>query len=607
MSTKFDNSVITQIQQATDIVDVVSEHLNLDRKGKEFVGLCPFHADHKPSMYVNPVKQIFKCFACGAGGDVFKFIQLRENLTFPAAIERLAERAGIKLPEVNISRRSSDANGSQPAGDPKLAARVNNWVGKFWQENLKHEQKGAFAREYLQQRKITGDSVRNWDIGFALDSWDDLITAAGKSKITPKLLLSSGLAVAKEANKFYDKFRNRLMFPIKDVTDRVIGFGGRTLGDDPAKYMNSPATVLFDKSNSLYGLDKARHSIVSTGTVVVVEGYTDVIMAHQFGCTNVVATLGTSFTDGHARILRRFAKRIVLVFDNDVAGVEAANRALEVCLVQKIDIKVAFVTEGKDPCDFLLTLGKEAFEKMVEDAIDVMDYKWQRLTEGLDGSDNYTDRRALIDQFLLSVATAIRSGKLDPIARGLIVSKISPMIGLSADQVNRELKRLHQRLVANRNFAVKNQKVVSIAADGTVLLKAKKEVLEVLLNDPGLYGSFADMIGPDDFTEPVLKEAARALFDSIHNDIDFSISALLAKVESTETSSLIVALCDTGEKKGDLRRRLEDALAVIDEHSNRQHRREIKAAMVEDETEALRRVTLSLQKNNKRNPGLMTN
>jgi DNA primase len=603
----FDNSVILQIQQATDIVEIVSEHLNLIKKGKEYVGLCPFHQDHKPSMYVSPVKQIFKCFACGAGGDVFKFIQLRENLTFPAAIERLADRAGITVPKMNRPQRSNPASGSQAEADPKIVAKVNGWVQNFWKENLLHEQKGASAREYLKQRQINDESVKNWDIGLASDSWDELLTSAGNAKIKPKFLLQAGLLVEKENDRFYDKFRNRLMFPIKDVTSRVIAFGGRTLGDDPAKYMNSPATVLFDKSNSLYGLDKARHSIVSSGTAIVVEGYTDVIMCHQFGCINVLATLGTSFTEGHAKILRRFAKRIVLVFDNDVAGVEAANRALDVCLTQRIDIKVAFVTEGKDPCDFLLTAGKEAFDLMVENAVDVMNYKWQRLNDGLEQSDNYTDKRAIIDQFLLSIATAMKSGMLDAIAQGLIVSKLSPIIGLSTDQIHRELKRLYQRVSRTRSFAVKNQKVVSIEAASSVLQKARRELLEVLINDPSLYSLVNGRVGPADFTEHPFDEIADALFNLIASGQEFGVSELLLEVETTDASSVLTTLAEAGSEKGDLKKRLEDVIAVIEENLEQKHRRRIKADIGDNETETLRKVTLALKKGNKRNPGLMAN
>jgi DNA primase len=354
MAGMFDNSIVLQVQQANDIVDVISEHVSLKKKGREMVGLCPFHDDHKPSMNVNPVKQIFKCFACGAGGDVFKFIQMRESLTFPQAIERLAERANIQIKPRQKTKRAPSEEGQQSEPienvDPNRLAKANSWAAKYFQHNLKDGKLGKFARDYLAGRQISPESIEKWQLGLAIDSPDGLINEAKAKKAPLKLLAQAGLITAQNQ----DKFVNRLMFTITDVTGRVIGFGGRTLDNNGAKYINSPTTVLFDKSNSLYGLEQARHEIVTTGTAVVVEGYTDCIMAHQFGCGNVVATLGTSLTAGHGRILRRFAKKVVLVFDSDVAGIEAANRALDVCLAQRIDIKLAFVSEGKDPCDFLL-------------------------------------------------------------------------------------------------------------------------------------------------------------------------------------------------------------------------------------------------------------
>ena len=596
--------MISRIQQAVDIVDVIAEHLSLQKKGKELVGLCPFHQDHRPSLYVNPVKQIFKCFACGAGGDVFKFIQLRENLDFPAAVERLAGRAGIKLETFKRSdRKRAD---SEPAGDPKYVAKINTWALKLWQGNLKDENKGAPARQYLEKRKITGESVVQWGLGFAVDGWDDLVKKAGSNKqISEKLLAEAGLAVTRDNGGCYDKFRNRLMFPIYDVTDRVIGFGGRTLGDEDAKYMNSPATVLFEKSNSLYGLNRARHEIVSSGTAVVVEGYTDVIMAHQFGCNNVIATLGTSFTDGHARILRRYAKRIVLVFDNDIAGVEAANRALEVCLTQKIDIKLAFVAEGNDPCDFLLSSGTEAFAKVIAEAVDVMEFKWQRLTEGLKDSDNLSDTRAVTEEFLRSVAAALWGGRIDVLSRGMMVNKLSKIIGLSSEQINRELGRLYGRVGRSQSFALKNQKVVSFDFGDGYFEKAQREILEVLLAEPELFSQAAGRVKAEDFSHKQLRQIAKVLFESLEKDQRPELVQLLAKLESVSSGSVITDLAFSEEKKGDNKERLEKAVAVVEEYLTNDRRDRIKAGLKDNETETLRRVIKTLPRTNKRNPGML--
>ena len=279
----FDHAAISRVQQANDIVDVVSEYVSLKKKGHELVGLCPFHQDHRPSMFVNPTKQIFKCFACGAGGDVLKFVQMRETLTFPQTVERLAERAGIQLKPVRSVRAQGSRQGQEEQINPNTLAKLNAWAVKFFQASLNDPEKGRIAREYLAQRQISAESIAKWGIGVAPNASNALATAAAAREIPSRLLQPGGLAGANGQ----DKFVHRLMFPITDVTGRVIGFGGRTLSDVGAKYINSPATPLFDKSNTLYGLEQARHEIVSTGTAVVVEGYTDVIMAHQFGATTL--------------------------------------------------------------------------------------------------------------------------------------------------------------------------------------------------------------------------------------------------------------------------------------------------------------------------------
>lgn len=603
MSIKFDNNIINQIQQATDIVDVISEHLSLERKGKEWVGLCPFHSDHRPSMYVTPQKQIFKCFACGAGGDVIKFIQLRENLSFAQAIERLAHRAGIKLQPIQNRYRAPGSPDQTEEIDPRRLARVNEWATKLWREALFDPEKGKDVRDYLHQRQINDESIALWQLGLAVDSWDDLLKKAAVDKVPEKLLLACGLVVARENGGHYDKFRNRLMFPILDVTGRVIGFGGRTLGDDPAKYMNSPATALFDKSNSLYGMNKARHAIVSSGTAVVVEGYTDVIMAHQFGCDNVVATLGTSFTPGHARTLRRYAKRIVLVFDSDVAGAEAANRALEVCLSQHVDIKIGFVPPGQDPCDFLTNSGTKAFEKVIEDATDVMEFTWKRLTEKLETSDNLTDKKNVTEDFLRTIASAIKSGVVDNIARGLITTKLSRIIGLSPGQINSEISRLSRNRSGIATISTPNQRVLNVDMGAGFLSKAQREILEVLLNEPKLFETVKAKVTLEYFDVPVLKEIAGVLFECLEKNTEFQIGRLLGQIESVQTGAAIVELQQLGAQKANYAARLADAVDVILENAEVRQNIGIKEKI--SETETLRKLTKIAGRKNLRNPGMI--
>ena len=594
MAGKFEHSLVVRVQQANDIVDVVGEHLGLVKKGKEMVGMCPFHNDHRPSMYVSPAKQLFKCFACSAGGDVIKFVQMRENIDFPQAVERLAARAGIPIEKRNQAPRSPDQ------ADPSLILRANEWAAKVFVANLWDEQKGSGARNYVAQRQIREDVAKKWMVGLACDSWSDLCDAASARKVNLKLLEQAGLAVAKE-NGFYDKFRNRLMFPIWDATGKVVAFGGRALGDDPAKYMNSPTTALFDKSNSLYGLNFARHSIVAKDAAVVVEGYMDCLMAHQFGVENVVATLGTSLTAGHARLLRRYARKIVLVFDSDVAGMEAANRSLDVFLAEGIDIRISSVPKGKDPCDFLLAEGKEAFESVISNAIDVMEYKWKRLLESFEKADTISGQKSAAEEFLNTSASAINAGKVDTVSRGLIISRLARMLGLSASDVNDELAKRVKRIGKNGSFAVENQKVVSIDLGEGFYAKAQQEMLEVLLNEPGLIECCGQKITVELFEVPMLRHIAGIMLGLLESGQSATVSAVLAGCESVEEGQAVVELCATGEAKGNYKDRLGEAIKAINDHRLKQERHK---AGSNDEDESLRNFSKRLTKTNLRNAGL---
>jgi DNA primase len=598
----FDNSIVHQVQQANDIVDVISEHVSLKKKGREMVGLCPFHDDHRPSMYVNGLKQIFKCFACGAGGDVFKFLQMRENLTFPQAIERLADRAGIKVQKL----KTKDPKPKTTDVDPNRLAKVNAWAAQYFQKNLADEQKGKATRNYIKERQISPVSIKQWRLGLAVNSQDGLVKAAKARGVPEKLLTHAGLVV-NQGGGFTDTFINRLMFPITDVTGRVIGFGGRTLDEAGAKYINSPTTPLFDKSNSLYGLEHARHQIVSSATAVVVEGYTDCIMAHQFGCSNVVAALGTSFTAGQGRILRRYAKKVVLIFDSDAAGIEAANRALEICLSQRIDIRLASVPQGKDPCDFLLTVGKERFERLVDEAVDVFHFKWNRLMDTFSTEDTIAGKKLAIEEFLQTIAVGLWAGKLPAIDRGLIVNRLSKIIGTDPKEINAELSRRITRAARTANYAdtitAENQKVQSVDFGRGLFAVAQREILEVLLNEPKLFEMVKQRITPDLFDVPIFRQIADILFQTLGTDSNASLAEILTAAESVEAGSVIVQLAQGGEEKANFQSRLAGALDAMQRIQGKREKSDIKA--IEDQTRFLRRFSEDTVKEDPHNVGMV--
>lgn len=557
---KWDYSVISRIQQANDITDVIAEHMSLEKRGKELVGLCPFHTDHRPSLYVNPAKQIFKCFACGAGGDVLKFVQMKENLTFSQAVERLAQRAGITLESKTKTERVSSGM------DPGKLAKINQWVMGLWLDNLWHPEKGEAARLYLKKRQISEETARSWQLGLAMDAWDDVVAKAAGKKVLPRIMIEAGLAVEKDHGRCYDKFRNRLMFPIEDVTGRIVGFGGRTLGDDPAKYMNSPATVLFDKSHSLYGLGRARQAISKTGTVVLVEGYTDVIMSHQCGVENVVAALGTSLTSGHARILRRYAKRIVLVFDSDVAGNAAANRALEVGLSEKIDMHMAFVPEGKDPCDYLLEAGPEAFRRVIEEARDVLEFKWHVLERQLETGQTLTERTEAVRQFLQTSAAAINARSVDSVSRTVLLSRLGELMKMPPSRIEQELVKIQKQQARSERKDDGSLPNGPIADRANLVTRAQYEVIQSLLRDPGAFAEVSQRLTIEDFgPDTRTKEIAEALFACLEKGVEPALTSLYGSVESTETACLLAELDAASEQKANLREQLAQAVKTLEE------------------------------------------
>ncbi|MGN6369985.1 MAG: DNA primase [Phycisphaerae bacterium] len=457
------HEIFEQVRAAVDIVEVIGESIALKRAGREFKGLCPFHDDRRPSMSVVPHKQIFHCFVCGTGGDVFKFIREYHKLSAGEALRVLAQRAGIKLPELPRNGRGGGSGNAEGPSVREQIASTNEWACDFFQKQL-HTPQGKAGLDYLRSRGLTDETIQKFRLGFAPDSWTGLVNAAMRLSLKPEHLFEAGLIKKRQDSSPYDVFRNRVIFPIIDATGgasgngRVIAFGGRILQEKrdeagnvtEAKYLNSPETRLFNKSESMYGLNLARQQIIRTRTAVVVEGYMDVIASHQVGVTNVIATLGTALTPEHARALKNYAQTIVLLFDSDDAGFRAADRAMEVFVRTTLDIKLASVPDGKDPCDFCMKNGGEPFQKLIDNAVDAMTYQWNRLAKQFHATQSLTAKQEAITQFMRFVGTAMESSgggaqSMDPIRRGLLFSKLASLTGMHIDEVAATLKRLgHQ-------------------------------------------------------------------------------------------------------------------------------------------------------------------
>ncbi len=375
-----------QVRQAVDIVDLVGSHIQLQRRGQIYVGLCPWHDDTKPSLQVNPERQSFKCWVCDIGGDVFSFVMQNEGVTFPEALEMLAERAGIELKPT----QKRPAAGPGGAIEKQTLYRAMAWAEAQYHQCLMRSPEAEPARKYLTERKIPSEIAKQFHIGYSPERRDWLLKQAESSEFDAKTLEAVGLLARPQSGSgVYDRFRGRVLFSIRDVQSRPVGFGGRLLPESgvtsPAKYVNSPETPLFSKSNLLYGLDLARESMRKSRTALVMEGYTDCIAAHQFGFTDAVAVLGTALGEGHIRILKRFADRIVLVLDGDEAGQRRANEVLELFVAQQVDLRILTLPEETDPCDFLQEHGSEAFSDLLATkAVDALEHAFLSATRGVD-------------------------------------------------------------------------------------------------------------------------------------------------------------------------------------------------------------------------------
>ncbi len=370
MAIHIPEDTLSEIRNTANITDIISERVVLKRAGKDHVGLCPFHSEKTPSFTVSPVKQIFHCFGCGAGGDVFSFLMKYDGIGFFEAVQSLARRYGIALPEENMSPAQKKA-----VSQRQQLFDLNRQVMAFFVDQLTNQPSGQRAREYLEKRGFSKKIITQFGLGFAPDGWDNLVRFFRKLHISQSLAENTGLVVPRKSSGFYDRFRNRVIFPIADVTDQIIGFGGRVLDDAKPKYLNSPETPVYNKSRSLYGANAAKNKSRETGDVYIVEGYFDLIALHQHGITNSVATLGTSLTAEHISLLSRgFAQKAFLVFDSDEAGLKAARRSISLFMNAAMDAAVIVLPEGYDPDSFVFEFGTEAFLKAAEKAMGMVEF-----------------------------------------------------------------------------------------------------------------------------------------------------------------------------------------------------------------------------------------
>ncbi len=532
-----------RVKQAINIVDLVGDYLDLRREGRAYKAICPWHNDTRPSLQVNPERQSFKCWPCDIGGDVFSFVMKMENVTFPEALEMLAERAGIPLEKTSRSGSVRD--------DKQLLHQAMAWAEDQYHQVLLKSPSAEKARDYLRDRGITDDSIRRFHLGFAPTEWEWLIPQARGTRFTPEVLEAIGLVLRRPNGPgYYDRFRGRVLFSIRDPQSRPVGLGGRILpgaGDDrTAKYVNSPETPIFSKSHLLYGLDFARDAITKGGrTAVVMEGYTDCLIAQQFGIANAVAALGTAFGERHLQLLRRYAERVVLVLDGDEAGRRRTDQLLDLFIAEPVDLRILTLPDNLDPCDFLLARGAEEFSRLLTGAPDALEHRFRSATADVTADSSVHQANRALEEVLATLARSQARDAASQLKEEQILNRLAKKFGISEERVRSRVISLQQS--ARPRTA---PRATAPTAPSTPTLDAwERELLELAIQSVEGLEQIREEISTEQLTSP----AARAILTMCYELAGSTTSLfdrLLVEFEEPELKSLLVDLDERGRAKG---------------------------------------------------------
>lgn len=494
----FSEELIEEVRARNDIVDVISGYIKLQKKGSSYFGLCPFHNEKSPSFSVSRAKQMYYCFGCGAGGNVFTFIMEYENFSFVEALKLLAERAGIELPEMEYSKEAKEK-----ADLKNTLLEVNKLAAKYFYAQLKSQQ-GGYAHRYLTERGLSEEMITAFGLGYSNKYSDDLYKYLKTKGYSDTILSKAGLISIDERQGVYDKFWNRVMFPIMDVNNRVIGFGGRVMGDAKPKYLNSPETEVFDKSRNLYGLNRARTS--RKHYFLICEGYMDVIALHQAGFTNAVASLGTALTAGHASLIKRYVKEVYLTYDSDEAGTKAALRAIPILKEAGISAKIIRMDPYKDPDEFIKNLGAEAFEERIQKARNGFMFSLEVLEQNFD-MNSPDGKTAFFDE----VAKRLNEFE-DEIERNNYIEAVAEKYHVGYEVLRKKVaKSAIQTGLAKpieRPKTVDRQKTKE---DGK--LQSQKILLTWLIENEKVFSQIKRYITPNDFTKELYRTVAELLYE----------------------------------------------------------------------------------------------
>lgn len=535
MSRFIPDDTILEIQQATDIVDVISESLPLKKAGANYKALCPFHEEKTPSFVVNPAKQIYHCFGCHKGGNVFSFLMEHDKMDFPAAARTLAERAGIRL---NIGETEGDYTREKRAE----LLKINRQATDFFHRCLMGAKEGEPARAYLEKRGFNKSMIARFLLGYAPTGWDNLIQFARKQNINLSYMEELGLILPRrERNGYYDRFRNRLMFPIFNTRDRVVGFGGRALDDSEPVYLNSPESALFSKGKTLYGLNFAKDSAGKTGKLYVVEGYTDVIMAHQDGFESFIATLGTSLTPNHIKSIKRFVNEVVLVYDADTGGEVASERVLGLFAPEDMNLFVARLPTGLDPYDCLTKKGPDVFRKALDNAQDLFTYRLD-IAKNRYKLSNTEEKTKAVDEILAFVRAVP-----NVVRRNLYLKQLSETFN-----IRDELLRIRLKETFRRNQPENTQSKLALTTLGLPSAEkdAAEEIIEIMLTRNDFIPIIRKLFEHNNYPMPEAKLVIDEIFKAYDSYGKVNLSNILSLIaDKPALTSWVVQITEQGKLK----------------------------------------------------------
>ncbi|MGI6425416.1 MAG: DNA primase [Tepidanaerobacteraceae bacterium] len=535
----YSEDIIKEVQERADIVEIISAYTSLQKRGNNYMGLCPFHTEKTPSFNVDVEKRLFYCFGCGTGGNIFTFIMKKENLSFPEAIRYLADKYHIRLPS------TMDKELSQEFRERRKLLQINDLVAKYYNYCLFHTREGRNAISYIKRRGLTQETVEKFFLGYASPSWDGLIKFTRSKGIEPKELEKIGLIVPRKNSKgYYDRFRNRLIFPIKDITKNIIGFGGRALDASMPKYLNSPETPLFSKGDNLYGLSVIKKD--SSKDVIVVEGYMDCITLHQHGFNQTVATLGTALTKKQAKLLKKYTDTVILSYDADEAGQAAAMRGMEVLAQEGLRVKILNLPEGKDPDEVIQDKGRKYFQTLINDSIDLITFKLNSIKKTIDIKTS-DGKLKFLKQAIKVLAEIDNQPEMD-----LHVIRLAKELGISAESIKKEIK---SKILPNNGYEYKksqirdNNKQFNEILQVTGIYKAERKILKLVLENEEAWGIFKEQLEPQYFTNKNTRKIADVLFKMFNKVESIDIPDIYNYLDEEGSKELSTILMETTEIK----------------------------------------------------------